>query len=313
MIWRWSLPAAPSPSYASFAWELSAAGVRLPEGAGEQVLKITRDFTKAVVGTEGDLSRWRRCAELIEVALAVGRAISRHLCEYALTARARQQPRLPTLLGVNLGEWRPEEPAAGLLQDIFHVALVPMLWRKLEAVELRWDWSLPDQQIEWCRQAGLRVFAGPLLTFSPRYFPLFMEAYTGDQEALTEACLGFVQHVVQRYRGKVQAWLCGGRVNTGDVLILSEEERLELVAQAAATIHRLDPGTPLILCLDQPWGEYLTNGPAHYPPLQLAEALLRSGLPVAGILLELAYGYYPGSLAPRLASGASITRLVEHP
>jgi hypothetical protein len=278
-----------------FFWELEAAGVPLPQEAGAQIQGITREFAKAVVGSKGDPSRWRLCTELIEEALAVGRSVSRHLCEYVLAARARQQTRLPTLLGVSLGEWRPEEPVASLLQDIFHAALVPMLWRKLEAVELRWDWSLPDQQIDWCRQAGLRVCAGPLLTFSPRYFPLFMEAYTGDQEALSEACLVFVQHVVQRYRGKVQAWLCGGRVNTGEVLILSEEERLELVAQAAATIHRLDPGTPLILCLDQPWGEYLTNRPAHYPPLQLAEALLRSGLPLAGILLELAYGYYPGS------------------
>ena len=44
---------------------------------------------------------------------------------------------------------------------------------------------------------------------------------------------------------------------------------------------------------DQPWAEY-TRGEDHEPPLYLADTIVRSGLGVSGIGLEINLGYHPG-------------------
>jgi hypothetical protein len=55
----------------------------------------------------------------------------------------------------------------------------------------------------------------------------------------------------------------------------------------------------VLVSFDQPWAEYLSRRTKEFPPLQFADALLRAGLGMTGIALEMNFGYWPGGSAPR--------------
>src|SRR5690606_19906107 len=62
--------------------------------------------------------------------------------------------------------------------------------------------------------------------------------------------------------------------------------------------RRADPETPITLSFGQPWAEYM-NREAADPPIYLADTLVRAGLGVSAIGLEINMGYYPGGSALR--------------
>jgi hypothetical protein len=63
--------------------------------------------------------------------------------------------------------------------------------------------------------------------------------------------------------------------------------------------REIDPDTPTMIRFDQPWGEYLRHGEFDLSPLHFADALVRAGLHLGGIGLELNMGYLPDGSSPR--------------
>jgi hypothetical protein len=61
----------------------------------------------------------------------------------------------------------------------------------------------------------------------------------------------------------------------------------------------VDEESQLFLRVDQPWGDYQARGQHRLSPLQMVDALLRSGVGLAGVNLELAVGYLPRGNASR--------------
>jgi hypothetical protein len=88
-------------------------------------------------------------------------------------------------------------------------------------------------------------------------------------------------------------------VNAAESFSLDEEEKLRLAALAVEVVGELDPGKPAIVSFDQPWAEYMSRQNLDFPPLHFADALIRSGLPVAGVGLEIDLGYHPGGTQNR--------------
>ena len=83
------------------------------------------------------------------------------------------------------------------------------------------------------------------------------------------------------------------------MLALSEQERLRLVARTVELVRSLDPDTPALVSFDQPWAEYMRQRHSDFPPLHFADALVRAGLGLAGLMLEINVGYLPGGTLPR--------------
>ena len=85
----------------------------------------------------------------------------------------------------------------------------------------------------------------------------------------------------------------------GHVLALTEDQRLQIAAQAITKVRELDPSTPLIASFDQPWAEYLATEQLDLAPLHFADALVRADLGLSGLGLEINVGYHPGATAHR--------------
>ncbi len=177
--------------------------------------------------------------------------------------------------------------------------MLPMSWRDIETTEGAYAWDVADRQVQWCRDNRLAVCAGPLVQWDARSIPDWLHLCEGEFESLSSFATEFVEAVVRRYRGKVDLWIASGRMNTSEVLSLTEEERIRLAAVAAETTRRCDPDAPVFVSFDQPWGEYLSCQEIDFPPLQFADALLRAGLGITGLALDINLGYWPDGTLPR--------------
>jgi hypothetical protein len=100
-------------------------------------------------------------------------------------------------------------------------------------------------------------------------------------------------------RGKVQLWNVAARMNQDGAFNFSEEQRLRLVVEAVDRVRAIDPRTPVIVSFDQPWGEYIARKDQELTPLNFADTLIRGELGLAGVGLEINFGYWPGGTLPR--------------
>ena len=176
---------------------------------------------------------------------------------------------------------------------------MPLSWRDIEASEGRSDWTIPDAQIAWAKKNKLAVSVGPLLWFDAHAWPDWLTLWEGDFDNLRDFAAQFVRAAVERYRGKVDFWIAAARTNAAESFSLDEEEKLRLAALAVGIVADADPGKPIIASFDQPWAEYMSRRDVDFPPLHFADALVRSGLPISAIALEINLGYHPGGTLNR--------------
>ena len=181
--------------------------------------------------------------------------------------------------------------------------------RDIEPQQGEYAWETCDAQVEWCAAHRLVPVGDPLLDFSVGGLPEWLWPWAQNYPALQSFVCDFVETVVGRYFGRVRLWEIVARSNTGGALLLSEEHRLALTARAVEVARQVDDDLRLTLRVDQPWGAYQAAGLHRLSPLQFVDALVRSGVGLTGVTLELAVGYALGSSAVR--DRFEISRLID--
>ncbi len=241
-----------------------------------------------------------RAALAIRTALDAITLLSDTYVAQALAARHRQTGRLNALLGFKMGDGVPSEAISRQIAGAFNTAMVPLAWRDIEAREGKPDWTRSDQQIEWCRAQGLKICGGPLLQIDKWSLPDWMYLWGEDDEESFRSCVAeHVQAVVSRYRGRVQLWQCAARLNVNNEFSHSEEQRLRLAVLTIESIRRADPRAPIVLSIDEPGGSFMSRDEYALSPWHFADALVRAELGLAGIGLEINFGYKPHGTEPR--------------
>jgi len=270
-----------------------AAGLEVPSTVLESLREGIRWFGQAACSERESGSSVAAAERALVLALRSAEALVAAYTEQALGIRRRLGNRITTVLGADLGQAPWDEYAATQFRLTFSAAKVPMVWREVETGEGQYAWDVTDRQVRWCRSAGLAVCAGPLVNFDRTAVPDWLQVCEGDFESILAFATDYIQAAVKRYRGQVDYWHCVGRANRGDVLSLSEEEEIRVAARAIEVARAHDPKTPILISFDQPWGEYLSRTPKDFTPLQFADMLLRAGLGLTGIGLEINVGYWP--------------------
>ncbi|MDY0167289.1 MAG: hypothetical protein RBS80_12145 [Thermoguttaceae bacterium] len=274
-------------------------GLNVPQPVRERVLGAMQSFARATTNQD-DLPTCTQHSEAsLRQSFEAAVLLVATYTDQCIAVRRRGGGRLSAWLGGDLG--------AGLLDDAtgtnflrtFNAANVPICWHEIEATEGSSYWPICDRQIEWCRAHNLRTVAGPLLKLSPHGLPDWLALWEDDFDNLLAFVEEFVRSAVTRYRGQVDLWQCAGRVNTGDVLCLSEQDKLRLTARSVELVRQLDPEVPAAISLDQPWAEYMSRHDADFPPLHFADTLIRAGLNISGLVLEMNLGASPGGTLPR--------------
>ncbi|MEM7315701.1 MAG: hypothetical protein AAF497_21390 [Planctomycetota bacterium] len=205
------------------------------------------------------------------------------------------KPQVNTLLGGAL----PREFTTGpdvsdnAFEAAFDTALMPICWRSIQPSEGDFDWSVTDRQLTWCQDRQMRTVAGPLMRLAPETLPEWVLEMENDSHRFLRKADEFVRAAAAQYGSKVNLWYAAAGMNMGAALGINEESRLRLTAACVESIREVDPQTPVMVGFDQPWGEYLGSGGHDFAPIEFADTLIRAGLGIAALSLELNFDTWP--------------------
>jgi hypothetical protein len=275
----------------------SHAGLELTPQIEAQIRAASTPFIEAAL-KQHDGAATEAAAEAIRQSL---RGTS-HLADAyirQLLAMKAEQPKPPLMFAARIDDAAAAAGAQSQLTSACNMAAVSLNWAKVEAESGQLDWDAADQLVDWPRQQGLKVMAGPLVSFDSAWLPDWLVLWEEEFQELQSYVADWVTKAVLRYRGKVQLWHCAAKINSGRVLSLTDEQRLKLAVVALEVIRRHDPRTPVIISFDQPWAEYMAQSASDVGPRHFADALARANLGLSGLGLEIDWGYQPGGTLPR--------------
>jgi len=279
----------------AFQWQV--AGMTLPATFASSLHNATVAFAKAATNQEDSGVAQDHADDAIRLALEAGDLLATEFTQQVLAIRRSQQTAATMLLCGRLqapleGEAKERFAAA------FNMALVSAHWPDIEPQYGDYHWDATDRLIESCQAQNLRICMGPLVVMDRHALPdwLFLD---DDFEEVQASVLDQVEAVVKRYAGRVHLWHVTARMNQDGAFMYSDEQRLRLVVEAVDRVRTYDARTPLVVSFDQPWGEYVARKDQELTPLHFADTLVRGELGVAGVGLEINYGYWPGGTLPR--------------
>ncbi len=270
-------------------WE--QLGMEIP-AAFHPINKVSHTLFAKCVGMKQDLTAASEIAtQAISKACEAAEILTRSYIEQRLSIRTKKTSQMPVSLGCNLGRSNPEASWDSILLNTFNAAAIPIEWKLIEPEEGSYCWDWLDAQVEWCHQHKIVMRGGPLLDLSPNGLPKWLEQWGHDFFNLQSFLCDFVETAISRYAGKIRSWEVSSRVNTAGVLNLSEENSLTLVARTLEVARRVDEESQFLIRIDEPWGTYQSRGQHRLNPVQFVDALLRCGVGLSGVNLELAIGY----------------------
>jgi hypothetical protein len=206
--------------------------------------------------------------------------------------RHTRQERLDSGLTCRLGLNVPAAHSAALARAFNGVSL-PMAWCDVEPETGSYRWQAQDELFAWAETQGLPVSAGPLIDFASMKLPAWLWLYERDLQSLAGFMCAFVETAVRRYKGRIRRWQLTAASNSAALLSLGEDELLWLTVRLAEAARQVDPTLELIVGLAQPWGEYMALEDRTHSPFIFSDTLIRSGLNLLAVDLEVVMGPSP--------------------
>lgn len=276
-----------------------AAGMSIPE----EFSRLHREAHRLLAHSVAAQDRPPLAAEIAQQAILMefraAQMLTRAYAQQRLEMRHRQYPQLPTILGCSLGDSLLALPQQEQFLDAFNGAAIPLQWRYIEPLEGDYRWETYDTQVEWALANNLLIRGGPLIDLSPNGLPAWLSQWQHDYWNLQSFVCDFIETVISRYVGKVRIWEVAARANAGGALAMTEENRLTLVAKALEVARQVDPEGQFLIRIDQPWGDYQARGQHKLSPMHFADALIRAGMELSVINIEIGVGYTPSGSPSR--------------
>jgi hypothetical protein len=249
-------------------------------------------FVKAIAAGDD-----RSVPELATTALAqayrASDALVHAYVDQVFHIRHQRQPQLESHLGCRLGTAVPTGAARDALLASCNAVCLPLYWNAIETEEGSYDWAATDALVEWAKKSGTALSAGPLLDFSSAFLPAWLWLWERDLPSLASFMCKYVETAVRRYKGVVRRWQLTAASNCSSVLSLGEDELLSLTYRLVDAARQVDPSLELMVGVSQPWGEYMAVEDRTHSPFIFADTLIRSGLNLAGLDVEVVMGVTP--------------------
>ncbi len=221
--------------------------------------------------------------------------------------RKQKEPKLGTLLAGSLFPLDSDEtasqsiPSQELFLQTFNAAAVQFRWAELEKRKGEFDFDRLVHIVSDCQKAGIKTIGGPLIDFKKELLPDWILEDENDFDSLQHFALNYVERTVSRLRGTVQLWNCMSGINNDGPIPMDDEQIMRLSLAILQKVRGTDPETPAIISFDQPFGEYLRRPNRGIPAMKVAETLIRSGLGIAGVGLDIKLNYDQYGTMPRSA------------
>lgn len=256
----------------------------------EEAVDLLGDVIFARRKGRGTENRLKDCHNLIRQ--MVETVCDQYVRQSLTMRRLMSRGKIPFWMGPALEQIEPTGKVADMLATFATAASISFTWGDGEPSPREYCFDLADSQLLWCKQAGVLRGIGPLISLCSDRLPNWVSSDTPSPLVET-AALNFVAQTVRRYRAKVDFWEILGPLNATMPFRISEEKMASFVARAIQTAHNLDPGVTVAISVRQPWLEDLRSHDCEYPAPVIVDALLRAGIGLDGIVLEMQLGYVP--------------------
>lgn len=266
-------------------------GLTMTPGLPEAIQKATKAFCRAVAQLPS-LDAGKPAQESLGLAHRAAEDLVAAYVSQVFAVRHQRQSQLDTLLTCRV----PAVPEAAMvqpLQETCNAVCVPLAWNEVEPAEADYRWGPHDALIDWARQNRMPVVAGPIIDFSPARLPDWVWLWEGDVTNLAGLMCDHVEAMVKRYRDRVRTWQITAGSNLPGILGLGEDELLWLTVRVVEAARQVDPYLDLVIGIAQPWGDYMSARDCNHSPFAFADTLIRSGLSLSAIDLELVMGVAP--------------------
>lgn len=267
-------------------WE--TGGLQVPASLREHIHRTSLVFGRAVCGE--DLTALAEgCQQALGMAYQGASDLVGAYVQQVFHIRHQRHEQLETALSCRLDR-SVNTPAVGdHLKRLVNRVSLPLSWHVIEEEETAYRWAVYDELLEWAEANELDVTAGPLIDFSSSQLPSWLWLWNGDLPSMATFMCRFVEATVRRYRARIRRWQLTAGSNWANVLGLTEEELLGLTFRLGEAARGVDPSLELVLGISQPWGEYMIPQD-HTSPFIFADNLIRSGLNLSAINLEIVMG-----------------------
>ncbi|MGL4549854.1 MAG: endo-1,4-beta-xylanase [Gemmataceae bacterium] len=269
------------------AAEWQMGGLQMPDGLAARIKDAAVGFGRAVCG--GPAEAHHRAGQVLESAYGLAADLAGLYRDQVFHIRRQRSPRIETALAGRLDDSVFGDAAGASFAAAFNRAVVPLSWHTIESEETTYDWSRADALLDWAEAHELDVSVGPLVDFSAASLPAWLWLWERDVPSMATFMCRFVEAAVRRYRSRVRRWQLSAGSNWAAILGLTEEELLGLTYRLGEAARSVDPALELVVGLTQPWGEYRIPF-ERASPFQFADNLIRSGLQLGGLDLEVVMG-----------------------
>jgi hypothetical protein len=276
----------------SQAFDWRSGGLQLSPELEGSIRDASLAFAHAITGVAADQAS-AQAQRTLDLAYQAAEQLVRTYVSQVFQIRHQRQPRLDSILACRLGQGIPPPPLAAELPSAFNGVMVPFSWNKIEKEEGDYRWEEADALVDWARQQRLDVAGGPLLDFSSAHLPAWLWLWERNLPSLATFMSKFVETAVRRYRQRIRRWQLTAASNCANVLSLSEDDLLGLTYRLAESARQIDPTLELSIGIAQPWGEYMAETERSHSPFLFADTLIRSGLNLSALDIELVMGVTP--------------------
>jgi hypothetical protein len=271
------------------AADWQAGGLQLTPALQQQIHDASLAFGHAVCATAPDEVN-RRAQAPLDLGYRVAEELVLAYVSQVYRIRHLRQQHLNSFLSCPLGPSALRPELGDLLAAGFNRVSLPLSWHTVESEEATYRWDLVDSLLAWAEERELDITAGPLVDFSSSQLPAWLWLWDRDLSSMATLMCRFVEAAVRRYRTRVRRWQLTAASNWATVRGLSEDDLLGLTFRLGETARNVDPGLELVIGVSQPWGEYMALADRSYSPFLFADNLIRSGLNLAALDVEVVMG-----------------------
>ena len=277
--------------------EWQGIGLRTGPDFDRALVDVTRSFGRAALaGTPSEADSL--ATRVLEQTHGLADRLSRDYVEQMLATRHSTEGALDTRLMAR--HTRALRGSAGdEYTRAFNAANVVFRWRDVEPNEAHYDWTEADAAVAAALAAGLPVTIGPVIDLAPGMLPAWAAGWESDLPALAAVMCDYLETAVSRYKGDVRRWIVCAGFNHADAVGLCDDDRLRLAFRLFEAAAQVDPNLELVLSVAQPWGDYLVSEDQTISPITFPDDLVRAGVRLAAVELELRVGTRPRGSLPR--------------
>lgn len=266
-------------------------GLAMSQTLADKIHQATHAFSHSLLGTtplEGANLAQQTLVHCAQAADALVNAYAQQVFQI----RHARQPKLESYLSCRLGAL-PRSDLQKIVPLAFNAVTINVPWRVLEPSEGDLRWQPFDELVQWTQSQNMLPIGGPLIDFSGFGLPDWLWARETDLNLLCDYLCEFIERIIRRYKGRIHLWQLTAGSNIAGVLALGEDELLWLTLRLAETAKQVDSSIEIILGLAQPFGDYLAHQERNHSPFAFADTLLRTGVKVGALDLELVMGIWP--------------------